>query len=187
MSLSLLQALLLIYTDLLFNKLSFALPLQQNTHFEQAAQSVPMGRRPFNMIFHPPTTSCVLRKSYNDPLKLGPCTSSDMWTYTPQNFLFVKGTYYCLQAVGPGQPAKLSILCTPSDSQWEMVSDTKSYMETKTEDGQTFCLDVDADNTIITNPCKSLTHPGGFSSDSQWFSIVTQSGDQNSREVAEVP
>ncbi|KAK1318459.1 hypothetical protein QJS10_CPB04g01606 [Acorus calamus] len=151
----------------------------------QTAQSVPMGRRPFNLIFHPPTTSCVLRNSYNDPLKLGPCTSSDAWTYTPQKFLFVKGTYYCLQAVGPGQPAKLSILCSPSDSQWEMVSDTKSYMETKTDDGQTFCLDVDADNTIITNPCKSLTHPAGFSSDSQWFSIVTQRGDQNSREVAE--
>ncbi|KAK1270309.1 hypothetical protein QJS04_geneDACA004258 [Acorus gramineus] len=100
-------------------------------HVHDAAQSVPMGRRPFNLIFHPPTTSCVLRKSYRDPLKLGPCTNSDAWTYTPQKILFVK------------------------------------------------------DNTIITNPCKSLTHPGGFSSDSQWFSIVTHRGDPNPREVAE--
>ncbi|OMO81585.1 hypothetical protein COLO4_23500 [Corchorus olitorius] len=64
--------------------------------------------RVHKVIFHPATGLCVLRKSYFEPLRLGPCTDSEAWTYSPQKNLLIKGTYFCLQADESGTTAKLA-------------------------------------------------------------------------------
>ncbi|KAH7681532.1 Ricin B-like lectins domain-containing protein [Dioscorea alata] len=137
--------------------------------------------RPRKRILHPSNGLCVLRNYINDPLKLGPCAKSDSWNYTPQKFLQVQGTYFCLQAVGQGKPVRLSIICTPSDSSWQMLVSTstststseKTHLATKLIDGTTLCLDVDSDNTIISNPCKDLNAAQASDFDTQWFTIIS--------------
>lgn len=123
-------------------------------------------------IFHPPTGLCILRNRLTDPLTLGPCDNSDSWYYTPQNFLTIKGTYFCLQAVGPHHPAKLSINCVPSNSAWNILSSYgKTYFSTVLEDGTKVCLDIDGNDTVTTNPCNG----GGIAAnDSQWFKFVEE-------------
>ncbi|KAG0500618.1 hypothetical protein HPP92_000690 [Vanilla planifolia] len=131
-----------------------------------------LGLRPRHKIFHPATNSCILRKHLEDPLKLASCEIGESWNYTPQKFLTALGTYFCLQAVGPGLPAKLGIVCTVSDSQWSIESESgRKHLSTKLEDGTVLCLDVDEDNTIITNPCTSSSTDA--QGDSQWFEIIT--------------
>lgn len=132
-------------------------------------------RRRSNVIFHPSTNTCVLRKSLYEPLKLGPCDQSDAWIYTPQKILMVRGTYYCLQAVDSGKPARLGVVCL-SDSEWEVASGAKPRLSTKREDGSFLCLDVDAGNTLITNPCLCLSNDR-CEADSQWFQITSQNKD----------
>lgn len=132
-------------------------------------------RRPYKLIFHPSTGLCVLRKTLIEPLKLGPCAESGAWTYTPQKTLEVKGTYFCLQADGSGKPAKLGILCSSSNSKWEVTSDSKMHLSSKLSDGSTVCLDVDSDNTIITIPCKCLSREQACDPSSQWFKIIDSS------------
>ncbi|KAM0940291.1 putative ricin B-like lectin [Dioscorea sansibarensis] len=133
--------------------------------------------RPRKRILHPSSGLCVLRKYTTDPLKLGPCAKSDSWNYTPQKFLQVQGTYFCLQAVGQGKPVRLSIICTPSDSSWQILvsssTSKKTHLATKLIDGTTLCLDVDSDNTIISNPCKDLNAAQASDFDTQWFTIVS--------------
>ncbi|KAJ0989450.1 hypothetical protein J5N97_007806 [Dioscorea zingiberensis] len=135
--------------------------------------------RPRKRILHPSSGLCVLRKHLNEPLELGPCEKSDAWNYTPQKFLQVQGTYFCLQAVGQGKPVKLSIICNPSDSSWQVVVSSsssnpkKTHLATKLTDGTTVCLDIDSDNTIISNPCKDVQCAQASDFDSQWFSIVS--------------
>lgn len=129
-------------------------------------------KRPFNIIFHPSTGSCVLRKSLNEALKLGPCNQSDAWSYTPQKLLVVRGTYFCLQAVDSGKPARLGVLGS-SDSEWEVTSSTKPRLSTKQEDGSLLCLDVDPGNTLTTNPCLCSSN-GRCEADSQWFEITSR-------------
>ncbi|THU43984.1 hypothetical protein C4D60_Mb02t02600 [Musa balbisiana] len=92
-----------------------------------------------------------------DPLRLGPCNQSDDWNYTPQKFLVVKGTYFCLQAVDSGKPAKLGIVCSESDSSWDITSKSKAQISKELPDGTALCLDVDPENTLITNPCLCLS------------------------------
>ena len=130
-------------------------------------------RRPITRIYHPPTSSCILRNLVSDPLKLGPCTNSDRWSYTPQKNLMVNGTYFCIQATGLGQPVRLGIICTPEETQWEVAGiSERTHLSSKLADGTAVCLDVEQDGTIVSNPCKRLGS-AEEEFDSQWFGIVT--------------
>ncbi|PKA57398.1 hypothetical protein AXF42_Ash013585 [Apostasia shenzhenica] len=131
--------------------------------------------RPQLKILHPPTSVCIFRKSLTDPLTLAACGKCDSWKYTPQKFLTITGTYFCLQGVGPGLPAKLGVGCTVSDSQWFVESEpVTKHLSTKLPDGTKVCLDVGDDNTIITNPCRSqISDADAGADDSQWFEITS--------------
>jgi hypothetical protein len=129
--------------------------------------------KPHKVIFHPLTGLCVLRKSLTDPLKLGPCSESDAWNYSPRKTLTVKGTYFCLRTDGLGKPAKLSIFCSDNASTWEAISDSKMHLSSQLADGTTVCLDVDpGTNIIITNTCKCLSRGNTCEPGSQWFKII---------------
>ncbi|KAF5935162.1 hypothetical protein HYC85_026291 [Camellia sinensis] len=126
-------------------------------------------------IFYPLTGQCVQRKSLFEPLKLGPCTDSEAWTYnTQQKTLYIKGTYFCLQADGLNKPVKLGVICSGSTSKWETISDSKMHLSSKlAADGNAICLDVDpSSNIIITNTCKCLNSDNKCNPASQWFKIV---------------
>ncbi|XP_010932263.1 uncharacterized protein [Elaeis guineensis] len=194
MKLSLLPPLMILCSEFLLQNppLTTALPVAPpTTHLEQTGLVTPV-RRPNNIIFHPSTNSCVLRQSLNEPLKLGPCNQSDGWTYTPQKLLMVKGTYFCLQAVDSGKPARLGIVCS-SDSEWEVTSSGKPHLSTKKADGSFLCLDVDPGNTLITNPCLCLSNER-CEADNQWFEISSRNKDyiagitsSSSRTVSSLP
>ncbi|KAL7174198.1 hypothetical protein ACSBR2_033452 [Camellia fascicularis] len=114
------------------------------------------GAKQHKVIFHPLT---IHRKSLLEPLKLGPCTDSEAWSYnTQQKTLTIKGTYFCLQADGLNKPAKLGVICSDSTSKWEAISDSKMHLSSKlATDGAAVCLDVDpSSNIIVTNNCKCL-------------------------------
>ncbi|KAL5718011.1 cellulase [Ranunculus cassubicifolius] len=128
--------------------------------------------RPHKIIFHPANGLCILRKSLFEPLYLGSCAESERWNYTPQKNLVIKGTYFCLQAVGLGKPAKLSILCSDSNSKWEAISDSKMHLSSNLSNGTAVCLDVDSSNNIITNECSCLSVNHMCDPGSQWFKIV---------------
>ncbi|WOL15583.1 hypothetical protein Cni_G24364 [Canna indica] len=174
MKLGLLPPLVILCSDIFLNNspLISALPFDPTRIQTVEASTL----RPSKVIYHPPTRLCVIRKLQTDPLKLGPCEQADGWGYTPQKFLFVKGTYFCLQAVESGKPAKLGIICSESDSSWDITS---KQFSTKLPSGSTLCLDVDPGNTLITNPCLCLSS-GACNQDSQWFEFA----DRN--EVVEV-
>ncbi|CAN1295434.1 Glycosyl hydrolase 5 family protein [Linum perenne] len=126
-------------------------------------------RRQHQVIFHPSTGQCVLRgQTYLDPLRLGPCSESDPWTYTSRHTLSQVGTYFCFKADESGQPVELSLDC----SKFEMISDSKMHLSTKLQDGTSVCIDVDSDNNIVTNPCKCLSKDKGCDPVSQWFKLV---------------
>lgn len=124
------------------------------------------------IIFHPLTSQCILRKSIMEPLFLGPCSESEAWSYTPQNALTLKATYFCLQATSTGNPAKLGITCTNSGSRWNPSSDSNMHLSTKLTNGMTVCLDVGPNNILVTNPCKCMNGGGSCDPSSQWFKIV---------------
>ncbi|KAI4368467.1 hypothetical protein MLD38_017023 [Melastoma candidum] len=129
-------------------------------------------KRPHLVIFHPLTGLCVLRTSWVGELKLGSCTESDGWKYTPPKTLTVLGTYFCLQVDDLGKPAKLGIICTDSNSKWDVVSDSKMHLSSKSSSGKTVCLDVDSSNTVVTNTCKCLNSDSNCDPASQWFKLV---------------
>ena len=128
----------------------------------------------YKIIFHPLTGLCVRRKSLLEPLRLGlgPCSEAEAWTYTSRNILTVRGTYFCLQADEVSKPARLGIMCTDSNSKWEMISDSKLHISSTTSNGSVVCLDVDSKNTIVTNTCKCLSRDNKCDPASQWFKIV---------------
>ncbi|KAF7839882.1 glycosyl hydrolase 5 family protein-like [Senna tora] len=130
--------------------------------------------RPHKVIFHPTTSLCVQRKSLVDPLILGPCSEAEGWNYTPQKILTIKGTYFCLQAVGTGKPARLSVICSDRpNTKWEMISDSKMHLSSKLANGTTeVCLDVDSDNVVVTNTWKCLSGDRTCDPASQWFKLV---------------
>ncbi|CAK9175082.1 unnamed protein product [Ilex paraguariensis] len=136
--------------------------------------------RPYKIIFHPLTGLCVKRNSLFEPLYLGPCSEAEAWSYTTQKTLTIKGTYFCLQAVGLGQPAKLGIICTDSSSKWETISNSKMHLTSKLDDGTTVCLDVDSSNTLVTNACKCLSRENSCDPGSQWYKIVNSTRSMDS-------
>ncbi|KAK1381541.1 Cellulase domain-containing protein [Heracleum sosnowskyi] len=134
-------------------------------------------RRPHKIIYHPASGLCVLRKSLFEPLKLGPCSMSEAWEYSPRNVLTIKGTYFCLQADKIGKPAKLSILCNGDNTKWEAISDSKMHLASKLDNGSVVCLDVDSDNSVITDTCKCLNGEKKCDPGKQWFKIVNSTHD----------
>ncbi|KAI3880990.1 hypothetical protein MKW92_035576 [Papaver armeniacum] len=117
----------------------------------------------YEIIFHPSTGLCVHRKALftERKLKLGS--------------LSIKGTYFFIQADGIGKPAKLGIICTDTNSQWEMVSESNMHLQSKLTDkhNTAVCLDVGSNNTIVTNSCKCLSRDKKMCDpSSQWFKIV---------------
>ncbi|KAI3433148.1 Mannan endo-1 [Psidium guajava] len=127
---------------------------------------------PHKVIFHPATGLCVLRKSLLEPLKLGPCTESEAWKYTPQKILSLKATYFCIQAVEAGKPAKLGITCSGPNSKWDIVSESKMHLSSNTSNGASVCLDVDSNNNIVTSSCKCFSTDNACDPSSQWFKLV---------------
>lgn len=105
-------------------------------------------------------------------LKLGSCTESDGWKYTPTKTLTVVGTYFCLQVDDLGKPAKLGIICTDLNSKWDVVSDSKSYLSSKSNSGEAVCLDSDSNNTIVTTACECFNSDNNCDPISQWFKLV---------------
>ncbi|KAG6485749.1 hypothetical protein ZIOFF_054314 [Zingiber officinale] len=157
-------------------------PLQQPTsaspsfHLNFAGEDnrhVPVMRHRRSKIFHPSTGLCVMRSTIADPLNLGPCSKSDSWQYTPQQFLMITGTYFCLEPVGLGDPVRLAIIC---ESRWAFASESESeggtttHLTTELADGRKVCLDADADGTLVANSCNQGLKLGV---DSQWFKLVT--------------
>ncbi|KAL5718019.1 cellulase [Ranunculus cassubicifolius] len=130
-------------------------------------------------IFHPENGLCILRKSMFKPLYLGSCAESEGWDYSPEKNLVIKGTYFCLKAVGLGKPAKLSGICSDNDSKWEAISDSKMHLSSHLLDGTTVCLDVDSSNNIITNECSCLSVDHTCDPGSQWFKIVGSTSSTN--------
>ncbi|KAK8501565.1 hypothetical protein V6N12_057896 [Hibiscus sabdariffa] len=128
--------------------------------------------KPHKVIYHPLTGLCITRKSLAHPLRLGPCTDSYPWSYSPHKTLVVQGTRFCLQTDASGTSVKLGILCTDSNSKWEMISDSKMHLSAKLRDGKSICLDVASDNTIITNRCKCISKDKTCDPSSQWFKLV---------------
>ncbi|WMV42600.1 hypothetical protein MTR67_035985 [Solanum verrucosum] len=135
--------------------------------------------RSHKLIFHPMTGLCVRRISFFQPLELGPCSESDAWDYTPTKALTLTGTYFCLQADKSGQPAKLGIMCTNSNSKWQAISDSKMHLSSKLQDGTNLCLDVDSKNVVFTNTCKCLSKDKTCDPASQWFKIIDSTRQQN--------
>ncbi|XP_077229742.1 glycosyl hydrolase 5 family protein-like [Tasmannia lanceolata] len=138
----------------------------------------------YNMVFHPSTGLCMVRKSLFEPLQLGSCVGSDHWTYTPQKTLNLKGTFICLQADGSGKAAKLGIICNDSSSKWEPMSDSKMHLSSTLANGSTVCLDVDMNNSIITGPCKCLSRDQSCDPANQWFKIINSTRDEVTRELS---
>ncbi|XP_039065835.1 glycosyl hydrolase 5 family protein-like [Hibiscus syriacus] len=128
--------------------------------------------KPHKVIFHPLTGLCITRKPFAHRLRLGPCSESYAWSYSPQKTLLATRTHLCLQAGESGTSAKLGILCTGSNSKWEMISDSKMHLSAKHRDGKSVCLDVASDNTIITSSCKCINKDNTCDPSSQWFKLV---------------
>ncbi|GFY91465.1 cellulase (glycosyl hydrolase family 5) protein [Actinidia rufa] len=103
------------------------------------------------VIFHPSTGLCVIRKSLVEPLRLGPCTESESWSYTQQRTLTIKGTYFCLVTDGLDKPVCLDVdsitnaiitsackclerdnMCDPGSQWFKLVDTTMSTGATTT-------------------------------------------------------
>jgi len=142
-----------------------------NSLLQHAGPGITTGN-PYKLIYHPLTGLCVTRKTLLDPLTLGPCHLSEGWKYTPQKTLSIKGTYFCIHAEHEGMTAKLGIICSDSNSKWEMISDSKLHLSSKLSDGSDVCLDVDDNNKIVTNACKCLSRDRTCDPSSQWFKLI---------------
>ncbi|KAL5717811.1 cellulase [Ranunculus cassubicifolius] len=121
------------------------------------------------LISHPANGLCIVYKGFQQ-MSFGSCARS-YWDYSPPKNLVIRGTYYCMKAVGLGKPAILTIICTDSDTKWEVISDSKTYLSSNLLDGTTVCLDVDSSNNIITNKCACSSVNQTCDPGSQWFKI----------------
>ncbi|XP_023768356.1 glycosyl hydrolase 5 family protein [Lactuca sativa] len=127
-----------------------------------------LGAEQHKIIFHPSTGLCIQIHS----MKLAPCSNAQAWEYTLQNMLIVKGTNYCLQANGVHMQVKLGTMCTNISSKWEAISSSKMHLSSKINNGIMVCLDIDYENTIVTNNCKCLNNDKLCDPASQWFKVI---------------
>ncbi|KAJ3675307.1 hypothetical protein LUZ60_004349 [Juncus effusus] len=127
----------------------------------------------YHLIFHPLSGLCVLSDFSSKLVKLGSCFDSKAWNYTYDNKLIIKETDYCLQAVGMGKNVKISTDCDKSNSNWNLLSDSKMHVSTKlSKSGKNLCLDVGNDGSLVTNECKCLNFNATCSPEIQWFKII---------------
>ncbi|THU49269.1 hypothetical protein C4D60_Mb06t07770 [Musa balbisiana] len=159
--------LLLCCSSLLLQRTSAAAP---SLLLQLRDESHPLLRRPRTKIFHPSTGLCVTRRTMADPLKLGPCSASDSWRYTPQEFLMVTGTYFCLRAVGLGAPVRLGIICDPSDSRWQLVSGSeKTHLATNLTDGTEVWCAWTSTLTAASSPIPATGSMAEMTSTCKWI------------------
>ncbi|GAB2214328.1 hypothetical protein Droror1_Dr00018671 [Drosera rotundifolia] len=133
------------------------------------------------IIFHPLTGLCIQKMSLFQPLKLGPCSSSESWNQSPQGTLTIKGTLFCLKASGSDQTVQLGIICSSASSYWNPISDSKLHLATKLNNGTTTCLDVNSKNEIVTSACRCLSNDATCDPTSQWFKIVNNTRSSESK------
>ncbi|CAM8885948.1 unnamed protein product [Rhodiola kirilowii] len=126
----------------------------------------------YKLIYHPSTGQCLIQRSILEPLRLGPCADSDLWSYTPQRNLLIRGTYFCIKADKLGLPAKLSLICSGEDTKWKQISESKMHLAAKDENGDRVCLDVASNDLIVTTSCKCLSRDNSCDPASQWFKLV---------------
>ncbi|XP_038977859.1 glycosyl hydrolase 5 family protein-like [Phoenix dactylifera] len=138
---------------------------------------------PYDIIFHPLTGLCVVKKSSSkNLLELGLCANSEAWNYTAEQNVMLEGTKYCMLAKGAGRRARLGTGCGGSNSIWELISDSRMHVSSKLpKNGSTVCLDISQDGTIITNLCKCLSQDGTCNPDSQWFKIIRSTRERESQ------
>ncbi|KAL5730208.1 cellulase [Ranunculus cassubicifolius] len=161
-----------------FQRHVLALPLYTNSVSISPKPSFTALQRPLQgpnnghvLISHPANGLCIVYKGFQQ-LSFGSCARSESdWAYSPPKNLEIRGTYFCLKAVGLGKPAILTIHCTDSDTKWEVISDSKTYLSSNLPDGTTVCLDVDSSNNIITNKCACSSVNQTCDPGSQWFKI----------------
>ncbi|KAK7318680.1 hypothetical protein RJT34_03385 [Clitoria ternatea] len=127
---------------------------------------------PYKLIFHPSTGLCVIRKSSEEPLKLGPCSFSEGWKYTPQKTLLINDSNFCIQVENEKKPVTLGTICSNPNSKWEIISDSMMHLSSKLSDGSSLCLDVDDNNIIVSNACKCLSKDNSCDPRSQWFKLI---------------
>uniref|UniRef100_A0A7N0TEU3 Glycoside hydrolase family 5 domain-containing protein n=1 Tax=Kalanchoe fedtschenkoi TaxID=63787 RepID=A0A7N0TEU3_KALFE len=128
---------------------------------------------PYKIIYHPSTGKCLIGDSFLEPLRLGPCGDSDHWTYTSQQNLLIRGTYFCIKADKPGQPVQLSIICSEAGAKWDQISESKMHLASKLGRGDQVCLDVDSSDMIVSSACECLSRDNSCDPASQWFKLVT--------------
>ncbi|KAL9664132.1 hypothetical protein QQ045_019529 [Rhodiola kirilowii] len=126
----------------------------------------------YKLIYHPSTGQCLIQRSILEPLRLGPCADSDLWSYTSQRNLLIRGTYFCIKADKLGLPAKLSLICSGEDTKWKQISESKMHLAAKDENGDRVCLDVASNDSIVTTSCKCLSRDNSCDPASQWFKLV---------------
>ncbi|XP_021746764.1 uncharacterized protein LOC110712601 [Chenopodium quinoa] len=128
-------------------------------------------RHSHKIVYHPSTGLCILKKPVMG-IKLGNCSESDHWTYTPQYTLDIEGSYLCLKAKGLNRRAKLTIDCQRRGTTWAPISASKLHLATRLSKNTTACLDVDSDNHLVTTTCKCMRSDNTCDPGSQWFKIA---------------
>ncbi|GLJ13227.1 hypothetical protein SUGI_0208150 [Cryptomeria japonica] len=129
---------------------------------------------PYQMIYHPATGMCLQRDTLLSlDLILGPCTETDAWTYTEDKNIMLKGTFFCIEAGGLGEQARMGIFCDDDNTKWDMISDSKLHLSATVGNGSTVCLDGSSSPSVVTNECKCLSKDSSCEPGDQWFKIIT--------------
>lgn len=123
----------------------------------------------YNLVFHPLTGLCLVRSLKDTTmLTLGPCNSSEPWSYTKKT-LRIEDQPLCLQSNGPENRVTMS---RTGCSRWQTISASRMHLALTTSKNNSLCLDVDATNNILANPCKCLSKDSSCQPMSQWFKII---------------
>ncbi|VVA91180.1 unnamed protein product [Arabis nemorensis] len=127
----------------------------------------------YNLVLHPLTGLCLLRSlSDTTLLTLGPCNSSEPWSYTKKT-LRIKDQPLCLQSNGPKNRVTMTrTSCSRPDSKWQTISASRMHLASTTSNKSSICLDVDATNNVVANACKCLSKDNSCEPMSQWFKII---------------
>jgi len=105
-------------------------------------------------------------------LTLGPCNSSEPWSYT-KKALRIKDQQLCLQSNGPKNPVTMTrTSCSTSGSKWQTISASRMHLASTTSNKTSLCLDVDTANNVVANACKCLSKDKSCEPMSQWFKII---------------
>ena len=143
---------------------------------------------PYQVLFHPATGLCVVRRRPPMPLalalELGPCNETEAWEYNREHRLVLRDTWLrlCLRADGAGRPVRLVLGragCAGARARWLLASNSKLHIAVdvppSSSRSEMLCLDVGADGrSIVTNRCRCLSGGGsGCDPESQWFKLVS--------------